>query len=142
MAKIKHIAIATKDPEKVAHVYRDVFDLRVVGRIDTDNSEGYFLSDGNVNLAIIKLKNEAVAGEEFGTEFSGLHHIGFQVDDIGLVEDKLKDADWSPWSEMNKALAKGTAEGYKGANSELRYTGPDGVLLSISHSGWVGTGST
>ena len=32
MAKIKHIAIATQEPDKVASFYREVFDLEMVGR--------------------------------------------------------------------------------------------------------------
>ena len=46
MAKIKHIAIATQDPDKTAGFYKGVFDLQEVGRVDNDNAEGYYLSDG------------------------------------------------------------------------------------------------
>jgi catechol 2,3-dioxygenase-like lactoylglutathione lyase family enzyme len=80
MAKIKHIAIATQDPEKTANFYKDVFGLEEVGKVSGENAEGYYLSDGNVNIAILRFKNETVAGEEFGTGYSGIHHIGFQVD--------------------------------------------------------------
>ena len=82
MAKLKHIAIATQDPDKTADFYKEVLALQVVGKVDNDNAEGYYLSDGNVNLAILHFKNEIVAGEEFGTEYSGIHHIGFEVEDM------------------------------------------------------------
>ncbi len=42
MAKIKHIALATQDPEGTARFYRDVFGLRLIGKIDNDASEGYY----------------------------------------------------------------------------------------------------
>ena len=51
MAKLKHVAIATQDTESTTNFYRDVFDLEVVGRVDGDNAEGYYLSDGNVNMS-------------------------------------------------------------------------------------------
>ena len=66
MAKIKHIAIATQEPDKTARFYKEVFDLQEVGRVDSPRAEGYYLSDGNVNLAILRFKDEVVAGEEFG----------------------------------------------------------------------------
>ena len=80
MAKIKHIAIASQEPSKTAKFYKEVFDLREVGKVDGENAEGYYLSDGNINLAILRFKNEAVAGDK-GLGYSGIHHIGFQVED-------------------------------------------------------------
>ena len=102
MAKIKHIAIATQDPEKTAKFYTEVFDLKIVGKASGENAEGYHLSDGNVNIAILRFKNETVAGE-FGTAYSGIHHIGFQVDDAGDADARLRKADSHPMSEINAA---------------------------------------
>lgn len=141
MAKIKHIAIATQKPDETASFYKEVFGLKEVGRVDSDNAEGYYLSDGNVNLAILKFKNETVAGTEFGTQYSGLHHIGFQVDDLEQADARLKDADSSPRTEINDALHASMGERHGGRNVELKYGGPDGVMIDISHSGWVGTDS-
>ena len=62
MAKIKHIAIATQDEEKVAKFYKEVFGLKEVGKIDGVNASGYYLTDGNVNLAILNFKNDQVTG--------------------------------------------------------------------------------
>ncbi len=63
MAKIKHIAIATQDPDKTADFYKDVFELQEVGKVAGENAEGYYLSDGNVNIAILRFKNPVVAGK-------------------------------------------------------------------------------
>ena len=103
MAKIKHIAISTQDTEKTANFYRDVFDLQMVGKVDGDNAEGYYLSDGNVNLAILRFKNETVAGER-GTEYSGIHHLGFQVEDSAATDAKLKEKQSFPMEDVNAAL--------------------------------------
>ena len=141
MAKIKHIAIATQDPDKTAGFYRDMFDLQEVGKVDGPNAEGYYLSDGNVNLAILKFKNETVAGEEFGTSYSGLHHIGFQVEDAPATDAKLRSANSLPREDINTALHAGMGQGHGGRNVELKYTGPDGIMIDISQTGWVGTDS-
>ena len=133
MAKIKHIAIATKDPEKVAKVYQEVFELQFVGKVDTDNAEGYFLSDGNVNLAILKLKNETAAGEEFGVEFSGLHHIGFQVDDLDATSRSLDAARGKLLTARERVGTPREATG----RAESKWAGPDGVVIDISEPGWA-----
>ena len=54
MARIKHIAIRTPDPEKTMAFYRDVFGLKEVGQART----GYYLSDGYINLAILKSRED------------------------------------------------------------------------------------
>ena len=140
MAKIKHIAIATQDPEKTASFYKEVFDLQEVGKVSGENAEGYYLSDGNVNMAILHFKNEVVAGEEFGMEYSGIHHIGFQVDDTESATIRLQEADSTPREDINAALNAGMGSGHGGRNVELKYNGPDGVMIDISQTGWVGTG--
>jgi len=138
MAKLKHIAIASQDPEATANFYRDVFDLKIVGKTNGDNAEGYYLSDGNINLAILKFKNDQIAGES-GMDFSGIHHIGFQVDNPADADAKLRKADSHPMEKVNATLHAGNGKGHGGRNVELKYDGPDGVMIDISQGGWVGT---
>ena len=139
MAKIKHIAIASQDPDKTAGFFKDVFDLKEVGRVDSSNASGYYLSDGNVNLAILNFKSEIVAGSEFGTGYAGIHHIGFQVDDSEATEVRLKKNDSEPRDDINKALHASMGSGHGGRNVETKYAGPEGIMIDISQSGWVGT---
>ena len=141
MAKIKHIAISTQTPDETARFYRDVFGLQEVGKVDSENAEGHYLSDGNINLAILRFKNDVAAGEEFGASYSGFHHIGFEVDDPADIDAKLRKANSAPRSDINAALSLGGGAGHGGKNVELKYSGPDGVILDISHTGWVGTDS-
>ena len=139
MAKIKHIAIATQNPDETARFYKEVFDLTEVGRVAGENAEGYYLSDGNVNLAILRFKNPVVAGE-LGADYSGIHHIGFQVDDAEAADSRLRAAGSLPMNEVNDALRSGMDASRHGPNVESKYDGPDGVMVDISQSGWVGTG--
>ena len=105
MAKIKHIALATQDPDATAKFYVDVFGLKQVGRIDNPNTSGYYLSDGDINLAILKFKNDKVAGVERGKEWSGIHHFGFQVDDLEDTTERLVGANAPRRDDINEALA-------------------------------------
>ncbi|TMB63684.1 MAG: VOC family protein [Deltaproteobacteria bacterium] len=81
MARIKHIAIRTTDPEKTSAFYQEVFGLKKVGL----GVNGIFLSDGYINLAILKCRPE----RERGAGKIGIEHFGFQVDDVEATLAKL-----------------------------------------------------
>jgi len=68
MARIRHIAIGTRDPEATARFYIEGLGLKQVGKVNTPTSEGYYLSDGHVNLAILKFKYDAPATTEGGPD--------------------------------------------------------------------------
>ena len=141
MAKLKYIAIASQEPKKTAEFYRSVFGLKQVGNVDGDNAEGVYLSDGDISIAVLKFKNETLAGEEFGVEYSGLHHIGFQVDDLSEADARLQAAEVQPRSEINSVRRSEMGNGHGGRNVALNYSGPDGVMIDISQIGWVGAGA-
>src|SRR5207245_4333580 len=138
MAKIKHIALSTQDPDKTARFYIDVFGMKEIGKINNPNTSGYYLSDGDLNLAILKFKNDAVAGVERGKDYSGIHHIGFQVESLEAIAEKLAAAGSQPRDDVNQALGVGHGRQQHG-NVEVKYSGPDGVMLDVSQTGWVGT---
>ena len=138
MAQIKLIAIATQDADKTAKYYIEVFGLKEIDKLDSPNASGYYLSDGNINMAILNFKNDQVTGQEYGKEYSGLHHIGFQVESWEEIATKLSGAGSSPREEINKALGVGMGEP-RHANVEVKYGGPDGVIIDVSETGWVGT---
>ena len=138
MAQIKHIAIATQDAEKTAKFYKDVFGLREVAKIDGENAKGFFLSDGNINLAILDFQNDQVAGAEHGKDYSGIHHIGFEVESLEEIAEKMKAANSQPRDDINQALHLGAAA-HGASNVEVKYGGPEGVIIDVSETGWVGT---
>lgn len=70
MAKIKHIAIMSMDPEKLASFYEEVFDLEVLHRADNGS---VFMTDGYMNIALLTQKAQGKP--------NGLNHFGFVVDD-------------------------------------------------------------
>ena len=138
MPKIKHIAISTQDVDATARFYIDVFGLKEIGKVDSPGARGYYLSDGDINLAILNFKSDAVAGAERGKGFSGIHHIGFQVESLDEIAGKLSEAGSERREDVNQALGVGHGVRH-GGNVEVKYSGPDGVMLDVSETGWVGT---
>jgi len=138
MSQIKHIAIATQDAEKTANFYCEVFGLKKIEKLDSPNAKGYYLSDGNINLAILDFQNDQVTGGEYGKEYSGIHHIGFQVESLEEIAGKLKAQNSKTRDDINQALGVGMG-GPHHANVEVKYAAPDGVIIDVSQSGWVGT---
>jgi methylmalonyl-CoA/ethylmalonyl-CoA epimerase len=135
MAKIRHIALTTKDPAKVAEFYKEAFDMEELRRSDS----GVFLSDGYINLAILKWKTEedADVGPN-GPNYNGIHHFGFLVDDAEQHGDKLEKAGGT---RLTRTAAPGTGGLFGGSmgnvgNAEVKFSGPDDVVLDISQSGW------
>ena len=140
MPKIKHIALSTQDVDKTAKFYMDVFGMKQVGKVNSPNATGYYLSDGDLNLAILKFNNDQVAGVERGKDWSGIHHIGFQVDNLDEIAEKLSAAGSERREDINAALGVGYGRRHEG-NVEVKYAGPDAVVVDVSESGWVGTPS-
>jgi glyoxylase I family protein len=137
MSKIKHIAISTQDVDTTAKFYVDVFGLKEVAKIDSMGARGYYLTDGDLNVAILNFKNDAVAGAERGKEWSGIHHIGFEVESLEQIAERLAAAGSTPRDDVNQALGVGHGP-RQGGNVEVKYNGPDGVMIDVSETGWVG----
>src|SRR4029434_9163447 len=90
MARIRHIALTTKDPEKTAAFYMQAFDMKEVSRSPNGSLH---LTDGYIYLAILncKTKKDTDVGPN-DPKYSGIHHIGFQVDDMEEATQKLEAA--------------------------------------------------
>ena len=114
MAKIRHLAIKTKSPERLASFYEEVFGMK---RLRTEKGGPIYMSDGYITLALLRNRGEATP--------SGINHFGFQVDDIAGIEDKLKKFE-EPLTERpaNRPYA------------EYRAMDPDGNLFDVSVHGY------
>jgi glyoxylase I family protein len=138
MAKIKHIAVATQDPEATARFYKEVFGLREIAKINSPGATGFHLTDGDINFAVLKFKNDQTAGVPQGKNYTGLHHIGFEVDSIEAADRSLRAAGAPIRDDINDAL--GLGKGLPShVNAEVKYGAPDGVIIDISETGWAGT---
>ena len=142
MARIRHIAIQTQDEEATKSFYVENFGLEVVQKLENERISGYYLTDGHLNLAVLNFKNDVLAGTERGQGWSGIHHIGFQVESLEETTANLQKTVATPRDDINVALGLGAVGAPAGhGNVEVRYIGPDNVNFDVSETGWVGTPS-
>lgn len=134
MARIKHIALSTQDPEKTAAFYIQAFGMKQIRTIDSPLARGCMLTDGYINMAILNFKTDEAADTEGGTKYSGLHHIGFKVDSLDEACEALKKAGASQRTERLDEISR--KPGQEQANVELKWKGPDGVIIDTSETGW------
>lgn len=135
MGKLRHIAIASRDPDRHAEYFSTVFGMEIRGRIDSRNATGFYLTDGTVNVAVLKFKNAPAAGVPL--DYVGLHHIGFEVDDLDAALDRHVAAGYEPRHDVN--IAQGLGASPDKDNAEYKLSGPDGLMIDISQKGWVGS---
>jgi catechol 2,3-dioxygenase-like lactoylglutathione lyase family enzyme len=134
MVRIKHIAIRTPDPEKTAAFYKEVFGLEEVGLARS----GYYLSDGYINLAILKSSDEGSGESPRDVPgYAGIDHLGFQVDNLEEICQKLEEAGARATNQRVDMVHPSGSEAR--SYYELKYRGPDSQIIDVTESGWIGT---
>lgn len=115
MAKIRHIAVLTKDTPKLADFYKTSFGMKEVAR-SSKEGEAIYLSDGHINLAILPARGRQ----------EGIYHFGFEVEDVK--------------SAMETAIAAGATKGSDALPKDGRFAegfvrDPVGTRVDLSR-GW------
>lgn len=114
-AKIKHVAMRTADPEKVAEFLQRVFDVKVAKKTPRGT---IFMTDGYLNLALIAPRE----GEP-----NGIDHFGFLVDDVEVI-GKL-----TPIQPTDQAQEGGRSPGQ---HSEYIIRDPEGNRIDVADEMW------
>src|SRR5438045_1725680 len=104
MPKLRHIAIAAEDPEAMAEFYKKAFDFVEVGRPNGVLADGVFLSDGTLNVAILKFKSDQLGK---GMDYTGLHHFGILVEDVDKAAEKVEALGGSHYMDQNDPARTG-----------------------------------
>jgi catechol 2,3-dioxygenase-like lactoylglutathione lyase family enzyme len=130
MPKLRHIALATNDPDKTAEFYKTAFGFKEIRKVSSDLAHGYFLSDGTLNIAILRFAKYDQLGK--GLDYVGLHHFGVVVDDVDECASKLETMGAECFM---KPATEERAKGY----FEVKFRGPDGVVFDISDRPWPGS---
>ncbi len=113
-AKVRHIAIKTPDPERLAEYYTKVFGLDVVLRRETGS---VYLSDGDLCLALLPTRGEVAPGiEHIGFHIQDAEEIAAAIEGLGLDGPKVRAND-PPFAET-------------------RVTDPDGNMIDLSVHGF------
>ena len=141
MARIKHIALITDDPAKTAEFYKQHFGLTELYRRPTDTGEkGVWLSDGYIYFAILKYGDPGAPplGEGQSSDLRGIHHIGFQVDDIAATKQELEGAGVRPvpMGQGYQPRREADPAGPPSDSVNLKYLGPDAVQFDVRQRGW------
>lgn len=132
MARIRHIALVVKDLEKTADFYH-----KALGLTRSEISEGptarrIYLSDGEVNLALLQYKSEVGSGLKEPDKFVGIHHFGFQVDDLQQGQAAIEAAGGEFFFDL----------GHEDDDDfERKFKDPNGIIFDVNHKGWAMTSS-
>ena len=113
-AKLRHIAIKTPNPARLAEYYTNVFGLDVVLRRETGS---VYLSDGDLCLALLPTRGEVAPSIE---------HIGFHIQDAEEISTAIEDLGY----EGPKIRANDPPF------AETRVTDPDGNMIDLSVHGF------
>jgi methylmalonyl-CoA/ethylmalonyl-CoA epimerase len=134
MLKIRHIALASDHPGKAADFYKATFGFKELRRFGLDPSNpdeaprpsGVFLTDGSINIAILKFNDDQLGK---GIDFTGIHHFGVVVDNVEHWMDKLEAM----------GLERVPYNIPPNSHAEYKYRGPDGVVFDITGHAWEGS---
>ncbi len=132
MPRLRHFAICVSDLEKSAAFYEAVFELKRAGREDLPIGSALYLSDGVVNLALLKFSGSAANDLADPKNAVGSNHFGFQVDDMAAMRQRIEAAGGTFFFDFGDE---------KRGNFERKFKDPDGIIFDISKNGWLGTDS-
>ncbi len=125
MLKIAHLAIQVRDMDRSLRFYRDVIGMSYVGTSEATDYQRVSLSIGQVNLTLLKRNDvDGSTAPPSAQNAIGLDHLGFVVDDVNALCERLKEAG-------AEFVTEGPADFFKVRD-------PDGVLLDIASEsrGW------
>jgi len=128
MAKLRHIAINCDDIESDANFFKKAFELEEISRVGTAENGAIYLSDGVMNVALIKMSDPNFPNYEL----RGLNHIGFVVKDLKRAVAQAEAAGAVSALDPN-AQTQGA-----GLTWEVKMKGPSGVDFDLSDHGWPG----
>jgi methylmalonyl-CoA/ethylmalonyl-CoA epimerase len=82
-------------------------------------------------MALLRYKTDEAAGAERGKNYVGVHHFGFQVEDLEDAQRRVEEHGgvfFLDLPDMKETLYY-----------ERKFRDPDGIIFDLSHHGWVGT---
>jgi catechol 2,3-dioxygenase-like lactoylglutathione lyase family enzyme len=126
MAKLRHVAINCDNLDEDAKFYCAAFELEEVGRVGSAESGAVYLSDGIINVALIKMNDPTFPNYHP----RGLNHIGFVVKDLDEAIDRAEKAGATATVDRNHRQACATWE--------MKMVAPSGVAFDLSDHGWPG----
>ncbi|MFL6798612.1 MAG: VOC family protein [Xanthobacteraceae bacterium] len=131
-ARIRHIALTVKDIDATADFYEKAFGLKRSPKSEGKTAWSIYLSDGEVNLALLQYKSEEGSGLKNPGDAVGIHHFGFQCDDFDEQQKRVEQAGGKFFYDLNDP---------DDDNFERKFKDPNGIIFDINWKGWVLTSS-
>ena len=128
MAKLRHLAIAAKDPDAMADFYMKAFDFKLVRTSDGPLAYGHHISDGTIDLAILRFKSDQIGK---GMDYTGLHHFGILVENVDEAQKAVEALGGTHYMDQENSDRAG--------GFEVKLYGPEGVLFDIAEHPWTGS---
>jgi lactoylglutathione lyase len=89
MSRIVHLALKVDDLEKTARFYERVFGFKEVETSKVRDHTSRHLTDGTIDLALIKYDSEESAESLASGQGPCIHHFGIEVDDLNEAAAEL-----------------------------------------------------
>ncbi|MBE9581434.1 MAG: methylmalonyl-CoA epimerase [Proteobacteria bacterium] len=106
--KIDHIGIAVFDLEHAKRFYEESFGLAVEHEETLGEMKIAFVPVGRVNIELIQpTSKEGVIARFIAKRGEGIHHIAYEVDDVGATLERLKAQGVKLLDETPRAGAHG-----------------------------------
>ncbi len=132
MARIRHVALVVKDLEATADFYQKAFGLKRSPLSEGPTARRIYMSDGHVNLALLQYKGETGSGLKDASGFVGVHHFGFQVEDLSKQQERIEDAGGEFFFDLGDP---------DDDDFERKFKDPNGIIFDINWKGWALTAS-
>ena len=124
-ARIRHIALSVKDIDATADFYEKAFGLKRSPKSEGPTAYRVYMSDGEINLALLQYKSEVGSGVPPG--WVGIHHFGFQCDDLPAQQKQIEKAGGKFFFDLGDP---------DDDDFERKFRDPNGIIFDINWKGW------
>lgn len=132
MARIRHIALTVKDLDKTADFYEKALGLQRGKKSEGKTAWRIYMSDGHINLALLQYKSEIGSGLKDPNNAVGIHHFGFQCDDMPKQQKQIEKAGGQFFYDLGDP---------DDDDFERKFKDPNGIIFDINWKGWTMTAS-
>src|SRR5215468_4869657 len=129
-ARIRHIALSVKDIDATADFYEKAFGLKRSPKREGRTAWAIYMSDGEINLALLQYKSEVGSGLKDPSEFVGIHHFGFQCDDLAAQQKQIEAAGGKFFFDLGDP---------DDDDFERKFKDPNGIIFDLNWKGWTMT---
>ncbi len=95
LRRVSHLGLAVRDLDAAVRLYEDVFGLRVQHRwvAQADRMEAASFRVGEIEIELMQpMSEDSPVGKFIARRGEGLHHVAYEVDDVGEALDRARQA--------------------------------------------------